>query len=409
MKKNIILILKPELGHENYEIVERKGKGHPDTLSDTLAERLSNAYSKYTLNHFGAVLHHNFDKVGMMGGKCEVEFGHGKMLEPIRVLLNGRASSKFGNVSIDVKKILINETRKFFKEYFPMLNFDKDVRILYEVSEGSSPGGVKGKESKRHKWFEPESLDDLSELKHLNCNDTSMGCAFYGYNILENIIYSLESLLNSQEYKKTNPWIGSDIKIMGFRDKEEINITMCVPQLCMYVHNSEEYLKNKSKVENDIKEYVKRIYPEATLNLFVNTRDKIDEKNTDLYITFTGSSIEMGDEGFVGRGNRMGGLITPRRFYTMEGICGKNPIYHTGKMYCVASYLISKKIYEETGANCSVEMIGQSGQSLSEPWKMTIYTDKNVSSDVCDKICREILDNFDKVSVGIINGEYPLC
>ena len=105
----------------------------------------------------------------------------------------------------------------------------------------------------------------------------------------------------------------------------------------------------------------------------------------------------------------MGGLITPRRFYTMEGICGKNPIYHTGKMYCVASYLISKKIYEETGANCSVEMIGQSGQSLSDPWKMTIYTDKNVSSDVCDKICCEILDNFDKVSVGIINGEYPLC
>ena len=44
-----------------------------------------------------------------------------------------------------------------------MLNFDEDVRIIYEVSEGSSPGGVEGHESKRHRWFEPESLDDLNE------------------------------------------------------------------------------------------------------------------------------------------------------------------------------------------------------------------------------------------------------
>ena len=202
MGKNITLVLKEDLGHTNFEIVERKGQGHPDTLSDTLAEKLSNAYSKYTLKHFGAVLHHNFDKVGMMGGKCEVEFGHGKMIEPIRVLLNGRASSKFGNTIINVKELLINETKKFFNDNFPMLNFEKDVRIIYEVSEGSSPGGVKGHESKRHRWFEPETLDDLNELKHLNCNDTSMGCAFYGYSILENMVYKLERKLNSKEFKK---------------------------------------------------------------------------------------------------------------------------------------------------------------------------------------------------------------
>lgn len=409
MRKNITLVLKPELGRDNYEIVERKGKGHPDTLSDTLAERLSNAYSKYTLNNFGAVLHHNFDKVGMMGGKCEVEFGHGRMLEPIRVLLNGRASSKFGDIKINVKEILLNETRNFFAECFPMLNFDSDVRILYEVSEGSSPRGVKGKESKRHRWFEPENLDDLGELKKLNCNDTSMGCSFYGYSILENIVYNLEKFLNSDEYKISHPWIGSDIKIMGFRDNNEVSITMCVPQLCTFVNNVEEYISNKKQVEADIIKYIKTLYPEVILNLFINTRDKIDEKNTDLYLTFTGSSIEMGDEGFVGRGNRMGGLITPRRFYTMEGICGKNPIYHTGKMYSVASYIIAKKIYEKTGANCSVEMIGQSGQSLSNPWKITIYTDKNISYELCEEISCEVLDNFGVISNGIINGEFPLC
>lgn len=409
MNKNIRLILKEDLGHTNFEIVERKGKGHPDTLSDALAEKLSNAYSKYTLENFGAVLHHNFDKVGMMGGKCSVEFGSGKMLEPIRVLLNGRASSKFGDKKIEVKNILINETKKFFKDNFPMLDFDKDIRILYEVSEGSSPGGVKGRESKRHRWFEPESLDDLGELKHLNCNDTSMGCSFYGYSILEKIVATIEKTLNSAEYKKIHKWIGSDIKIMGFREDNKVSITMCVPQLCNVVKDVKEYVKNKETVRQDVKNIVKELYPEVVLDLYINTRDKITEENTDLYLTYTGSSIEMGDEGFVGRGNRMGGLITPRRFYTMEGICGKNPIYHTGKMYSVASYIISKKINEAFGVNCSVEMIGQSGQPLSNPFRITIYTDKKIDSKKCNQIASEVLDNFNKVSMGILNEEYPMC
>ncbi|MEM7826325.1 MAG: methionine adenosyltransferase, partial [Candidatus Aenigmatarchaeota archaeon] len=43
------------------EIVERKGIGHPDTLADALAENLSVAYSNYTLQQFGLILHHNFD------------------------------------------------------------------------------------------------------------------------------------------------------------------------------------------------------------------------------------------------------------------------------------------------------------------------------------------------------------
>ena len=409
MKKKIFLITKEDLGHADFEIVERKGKGHPDTLSDTLAERLSNTYAKYTLEHFGAVLHHNFDKVGMMGGKCNVEFGKGEMLSPIRVLLNGRASTKFGDTKIDVKSMLINETREFFRENFPMLDFDKDVRILYEVSEGSSPGGVKGRKSKRHRWFEPESLDDLNELKHLNCNDTSMGCSFYGFSILEDIVYNLEHYLNSDEYKKVNNWVGSDIKIMGFRNGKEVSITMCVPQLCQYVNNLDEYKENKAKLEKDIKKFITDKYPDVELELYLNTRDKFSSTNTDVYLTFTGSSVEMGDEGFVGRGNRMGGLITPRRFYTMEGICGKNPIYHTGKMYSVASYIIAKLIKEATGANCSVEMIGQSGQSLADPWKITIYTDKAVDIKLCDKICCDVLDNFSDVSKKIINGELPLC
>lgn len=50
------------------EIVERKGLGHPDTLADMLAEKISIAYSQYCIKNFGAVLHHNLDKLNTMGG-----------------------------------------------------------------------------------------------------------------------------------------------------------------------------------------------------------------------------------------------------------------------------------------------------------------------------------------------------
>lgn len=65
-------------------IVERKGWGHPDTLADHLAERLSRTYSRYTLERFGAVLHHNFDKLGLLGGASEVRYGAGRRIWRIR-------------------------------------------------------------------------------------------------------------------------------------------------------------------------------------------------------------------------------------------------------------------------------------------------------------------------------------
>ena len=91
------------------EFVERKGLGHPDTLADLLAESLSRNYSRYTLKKFGVILHHNFDKTGLLGGKSSVTYGGGYLTSPIRVLINGRVSTSFSNQRIPYKRI-INKT-----------------------------------------------------------------------------------------------------------------------------------------------------------------------------------------------------------------------------------------------------------------------------------------------------------
>jgi S-adenosylmethionine synthetase len=85
-------------------IVERKGWGHPDTLADHLAERLSRVYGRYTLERFGAVLHHNFDKLALLGGACEVRYGSGRMTAPARVLVNGRAARSCAGLLEDLRE-----------------------------------------------------------------------------------------------------------------------------------------------------------------------------------------------------------------------------------------------------------------------------------------------------------------
>ena len=40
------------LGNDDFELVERKGVGHPDTICDAIAERASSSYSKYCIETF---------------------------------------------------------------------------------------------------------------------------------------------------------------------------------------------------------------------------------------------------------------------------------------------------------------------------------------------------------------------
>jgi len=69
------------------------------------------------------------------------------------------------------------------------------------------------------------------------------------------------------------------------------------------------------------------------MSAIVNNADK----GENIYLTVTGTSAEMGDDGETGRGNRTNGLITPGRPMTMEATAGKNPVSHVGKLYNIAA------------------------------------------------------------------------
>lgn len=393
--------------NKKFEVIERKGLGHPDTLSDDLGERLSIAYSKYCLENFGVILHHNFDKVGMMGGMSKVGFAEGKILSPIRVLINGRASKAFGSHKIPLEELLSNEVELFFKEKFPHIpNVKQIYRIIWEISTGSSPGAISSEDSYRQHWFSPRGREDLSELKHLNCNDTSMGVAYYGHTALEQFVLTVEGTLNSAEYKNGRPWLGNDIKLMCSRLDSHVSLILCVPQIGIYVNSLGEYKAHTDEIKTFIAETARKMLPEYTVDIHINMRDKFDNEAKDLYLTYTGSSIEMGDEGFVGRGNRFGGLIVPDRLYSMEGIAGKNPVYHTGKMYSAMAYELSLGLYERFNVSSESLLIGMTGHDLMCPHRIYVKTEKR--ADITEEAVNEIFKQVDPSSVTgkILNKDY---
>lgn len=409
MADGTIRIQQRDVGFSDFDIIERKGRGHPDTLSDQLAIRLSREYSRYTRDRYGAILHHNFDKVGLLGGHSRAEFGSGELIEPIRVLLNGRASVSFGGESIPVRDLLESTARDFLVERFPQLDRDEDISIHYNLSSASSPGETEPdkfeKEGARAHWFTPRSLDDLPERDHLASNDTSHGVAFAPLNDAERFVLDLERYLNGL-YSDDNPWLGNDIKILCQRIDRTLELTIAIPQIADHVPDLETYDANLRQVEADIRAFAADRVPEYDVAVFTNNRD--DYEAGELYLTAIGSAIESGDEGLVGRGNRVNGLITPTRPMSLEGQCGKNPVYHVGMLYNIGARRVARRLHEEFGTRATVHLISQTGRTLVDPWKTLVTVDDDIDREAAKATIRSELADIPEITEDWLAGDVEM-
>jgi S-adenosylmethionine synthetase len=388
----------------NLSIVERKGWGHPDTLADHLAEQLSRAYSRYTLQHFGAVLHHNFDKLALLGGASEVRYGSGRMAAPVRVLVNGRAARSCGGTAIPVEDLITDEVTAFFKKRLPEL--EGQLRIELNVTSNASPGAVitGTATTDREKWFAPKSVDDLRERRRLFANDTSLGTGFAPPSKIETFVRTLADYFSGPDgFRTARPWCGSDVKVMAHGLADELDVVLAAPQKSPFVASRTEYLANKDEVLAECKRLAARDLPGVRARFRLNARD-IPERD-ELYLTYTGSSIESGDEGVVGRGNRVNGLITPLRPMNLEGANGKNPTYHVGKLYNVAANRIAERLHEATGNYAEVHLISATGQRLDRPWRIVVRLAKDgdeLPQDKLTALLLETLDSFPALTTEIL-------
>lgn len=391
-------------------IVERKGRGHPDTLADHVAERLSRAYSRYTLDEFGVVLHHNFDKLALLGGASEVRYGSGRMVTPVRVLVNGRAARTCGAVKIPVDELIVEEVTAFFADRLPELNGQLSIEL--NVTSNPSPGAVLTEDGPgdRERWFAPRSGEDLRERRQLLANDTSLGTGWAPESRTERLVRAVADHFSDPEgFPSSHPWCGSDVKVMAHSADDELDVVLAVPQKCAHVANRTEYLANKDAVLDECQRLAERHLPATKTRFRLNTRD-LPERD-ELYLTYTGSSIESGDEGVVGRGNRVNGLITPLRPMNAEGANGKNPVYHVGKLYNMAANRIAQRLHDATGTHAEVHLLSATGQRLDRPWRIVIRLRQGgdeLADDKLRALLQETLDAFPALTEEILSGDGPV-
>lgn len=395
---------KPLFSPRGNETIERKGVGHPDTLADRLASQISQAYANYTVeNCDGYILHHQVDKLMIIGGASSVTWGAGKFIEPIRIIVAGRATTSYLGEPIPVAEIVERTIKSFFKEHLPLVDTDEDIVIQHELTANAGPGTVQDSEGAIANMFSPVEQGAIRGYEKVVANDTSYCVSYAPLSAVENAVIDAEQHLTSTTLQDEYPWLGTDIKIMAVRNGDDLDITACIPQIARYVESLDEYQRNLETISKEFAAFFEDLPGVHDVNISLNTKDDYEKNN--VYLTVAGSSLA-GDIGVVGRGNRTNGLITANRPMSLEGTNGKNPRYYSGFVYANLTKRLAKRLHDEFEREVVVEIVSQNGGDLFDPWQSTVKMDHGPDDEKrIKRIVKESFEDIPTITEDFLAGE----
>lgn len=383
------------------EFVERKGLGHPDFIADSLSEEFSLQLCKVYRERFGQILHHNVDKVLLVGGQANVKFGGGEVLTPIYILMSGRATSEVSKNGereyIPVGRVAVEAAKNWIRGNLRYLNPEDHVIVDHRVGKGSV-----------------DLVCNYEARKENRCsNDTSFGVAYAPLDSLERLVYETERFVNSPYMRKRLPEVGEDIKVMGLRSGKNVKLTLAVAMVSKLIPDMDHYVSVKEELKSELEDFVVK-KSGLPVEVFLNNADRSDLGI--VYITVTGTSAEMGDDGETGRGNRANGLITPSRPMSLEATAGKNPVSHIGKIYNVVAGIIANKVAELKGIKeAYVKVVSQIGRPIDDPHMANVQLLLESGSSLTSGLQKEIeaivnqeFDQIDKITEGILERRFTL-
>jgi S-adenosylmethionine synthetase len=336
---------------DTVEIVERKGKAHPDTMADAMTEAFSRELCRFYIENAGFILHHNVDKLLIAAGSSRARFGGGEIIEPFDVYLSGRASLRAGQLDVPAEQIAQGVVDDFIRSNLH-----------------AAPAGI----ARVHCLVRPGASDLVSlflraaEGEVPLANDTSIGAAYAPLSPVEQLVVATEQFLTSPGSIEQHPERGEDVKIMALRNGNAVQLTIACAMIGRHLENLDHYIAAKRAIEDQV-----RNLPQATafeqLKIAINAADDI--KTGSIYLTVSGTSAEAGDDGQTGRGNRVNGLIVPMKPTSMEAIAGKNPVNHVGKLYNVVAQRICEQVHAELEEVAAVQclLLSRIGQRIDRP------------------------------------------
>jgi S-adenosylmethionine synthetase len=333
---------------QQVELVERKGLGHPDSIADGVSESVSRALCRLYLDEFGRILHHNTDETQVVGGASEPKFGGGRVTKPVYILLVGRATTEVNGEKLPYRDVAIEAARKYVGSVCSHVDVDRQIEFDCRIGQGSV------------------DLRGVFDQKKVLSNDTSFGVGFAPLSDTERLVLETERFL-TLKLKKKLPALGEDVKVMGYRQGSKIRLTVAAALVDGEVKGPAEYQSVCDEVHGKVRDLAAKL-TRREVEIDVNTAD--DPELGRYYLTVTGCSMEAGDDGSVGRGNRANGLITPCRPMSLEASAGKNPVNHVGKIYNLLGNIVANQIVQETGGDVKevhVRILSQIGKPVDEP------------------------------------------
>lgn len=382
---------------KSFEIVERKGIGHPDTICDSIMNQISIELSKYYIKETGIIQHHNMDKAFLVAGKTENRFGGGKIIKPIKFILGDRATFFANNKQIPVNEIAMNTAKKWISDN---LRYVKEENLEYQLEIGPTSKELQSI------FLNPNSYPS---------NDTSVVVGYAPMTLTENVVLNTEEYINSSQFKNQFFSSGEDVKVMGFRKKNHIDLTIAMAFVDRFVESENQYFKQKIEMKENIHNFLQKNF-ENKIDLEINALDNPGKGIDGTYLTVLGTSADGADSGEVGRGNMANRVISPCRPASAEATAGKNPVSHIGKIYSVLSFKIANEISNTIPEidEVYVWMYNIIGKPVNKPQSIIVQPiikssklerkDQNTISEIIDKT----MDDMNQFSNELISGKIQI-
>lgn len=325
------------------EMCEHKGIGHPDSLCDGAVEAASRALCRVYLNTYGAIRPFNLDKALLVGGLSAPKFSGGRLLQPMRLIVSGPVTSLPSQSTEHVVKQAIHDYLS------TTLNIDSGVITVEPLLRASAPNLQRV----------------IGSTGVALANDTSFGVGYAPFSRLEQLVLKAAEILRGNALQAAIPGVGRDYKVMGSRVGERMHLVIALALVDRHVKNVADYFALKAEVLAFLD---RRLGHCCTIE--INTLDDRNARDeSGVYLTVTGLSAEHGDDGEVGRGNRVNGLITPYRPMSLEAVAGKNPVSHVGKLYNLLAHQLASDILTEVEGldEVTVRLLSAIGRPVDQP------------------------------------------
>ena len=380
-----------------FEIVERKFRGHPDTMADLVAQLFIKKYIKSSWNLFPELENKFFpncfaDKISLAGATTDNNLSLPQVITPIQTVLMGKITQSIGDKKIPIFDILKDSVESVLSQVL----VDKNCLQHIEYKDFS----VKRAGVDHHiDFYNPKSIDQLLTIMHQEtlANDTAFVVSYTPYTFTENIVRYIESITLSPDFMEKFPYIGTDIKCMAIRKSNDLDITLCIP-ICPSPYSIPLY----DSILKDVKEYINILINKyvqeqncgiINTSLSINTKDTKDSK----YFALWGSAISKGDIGCVGRGNRPQGFISAMRPSSVEAFSGKNPNHFSGIIYQLVADEISRNIYSQKNVKNIVIIKSNNGDKLNSPSHIHIICEQMINDMYIRDITIHALNMIDKL------------